>query len=174
MQPITFFIGYPNSGKTLKTFIFVSLIIIVSFLPSCVKNKTDVQTGQDNIQDTLEISGKTVVFFSITKSEYDSIVTKAGTANEIDETLSDFSHYSGIVIDSLNKTGINSSISTAHFFKIINSDGKYSYFSRSDKEQIVGVIIFDGRKEPQYHFGVATDADYFDMIENYFYKKQVE
>ena len=77
-------------------------------------------------------------------------------------------------MDSLNKTEIECSVSSKQICKIINDKGGNTIFVRSDKEHIVGAILTDGKNNPKFYYGVATDADYFDMINNYFYKKQVK
>jgi hypothetical protein len=138
---------------------------------NCSKNKNEDNIKSAKGQDTLEISGNSVVFFSITNMEYDILLRNGEKANEIDEVLSDFSHYSQIVSDSLNKTGIKCSLSRANVFKMKSNEDKCTYFTRAGKENIVGAILFNGIKKPQYYFGVLTDSDYFKLIDEYFSRK---
>jgi len=128
-------------------------------------------TEENGDNDTLVVKGKSVVFFSITNLEYDSLLKNDAKANEMDEVLSDFYHYSNILVDTLNKTGIKCSISSKPIYKIVNDNGGVTIFSKTGKEQIVGAIMTDGKQNPKYHFGVATDVDYFSIISDYFNKK---
>ncbi|HAD81391.1 MAG: hypothetical protein A2509_05770 [Candidatus Edwardsbacteria bacterium RIFOXYD12_FULL_50_11] len=174
MQTIISSIRYFNSGYNQRLVFLFILSCIFSLLFGCTKKEANVQNTKVIVNDTLYVKGKSVIFFSLTNTEYDSIVKNGGKTNEIDEVLSDFQHYTNIVIDSLNKTGVKCSISSKPIYKIVKDNGEVTMFSKTGKEHIVGAILTDGKKNPKFYFGVATDADYFDMIANYFYKKQVK
>ncbi len=171
MQPIISFVGHSNSGTNQKLVFLFILSWMFSLLCGCAKKEANVQNTIGIVNDTLYVKGKRVIFFSITNAEYDSIVKNGGKTNEIDEVLSDFQHYTNIVIDSLNKTGIKCSISSKPIYKIVNENDEITVFSKTDKEQIVGAIMTDGKQKPKYHYGVATDVDYFNIISDYFNKK---
>jgi|GEM_PF-790081 len=150
----------------------IAILILVgctSQAPKTQSNSEVTKTEADN--DTFVVDGKSVVFFSITNMEYDSLLKIGDKADEIVEVLSDFYHYSENVIDSLNKTGINCSISAKPIYKIVKDNGEVIIFSKAGKEHIVGAIMTDGKQKPKYYYGVATDVDYFGIINDYFNKK---
>lgn len=150
----------------------IAILILVGCTSQTPKMQSNAEaTKAEAGNDTLVVDGKSVVFFTITNMEYDSLLKSGYIANEIVEVLSDFYHYSENVIDSLNKTGVNCSISAKPIYKIVKDNGEVTIFSKTGKEHIVGAIMTDGKQNPKYHFGVTTDVDYFNIISDYFNKK---
>ncbi|QJD94778.1 hypothetical protein HH214_02245 [Mucilaginibacter robiniae] len=48
------------------------------------------------------------------------------------------------------------------------NNGKQVQFNRTKGDSIVGSVLTDGVHKPQINYGVATDIDYWEMINKYF------
>jgi hypothetical protein len=108
--------------------------------------------------DTLKVSGKAVVFFSISQEEYDSIPEDDDSG--LDEVLSDFNFYAGEVADTLRSLGFETMITGSRFIQLKLDNGESRTFDRfNNAEHIVGYIFTDGVKEPLVEYGVSTDVD---------------
>jgi hypothetical protein len=108
--------------------------------------------------DTMKVSGKAVVFFSISQQEYDSIPKDDDSG--LDEVLSDFNFYAGEVADTLRSLGFETMITGNRFVQLKLDNGESRTFDRfNNTEHIVGYILTDGVKEPLVEYGVSTDLD---------------
>jgi hypothetical protein len=67
------------------------------------QNRESQTTYSNN--DTLKAEGKTVIVFTISEMEYDTL--SRGPDSGIDETLDDFNYYAAIFADTLKKLDIN-------------------------------------------------------------------
>jgi hypothetical protein len=106
----------------------------------------------------LKVSGKAVVFFSISQQEYDSIPKDDDSG--LDEVLSDFNFYAGEVADTLRSLGFETMITGNRFVQLKLDNGESRTFDRfNNTEHIVGYILTDGVKEPLVEYGVSTDLD---------------
>ncbi|AMM52610.1 hypothetical protein TH61_17445 [Rufibacter sp. DG15C] len=123
------------------------------------------------ISDTLVIKGKSVVFFTLSQTEYDKIVKEKGEDSGINEVISDFEYYAYEIKDTLEKAGFNTVITTSQTFAVINSNGEKKFINRDLKEGKVGILLFDGIKEPTLDYGLRTDIDYLSVVREYFKKK---
>jgi hypothetical protein len=116
--------------------------------------------------DTVTVSENSVVFLSINEEEYSRIAQEEDSG--IDEVLGDFNYYSSEVIDSLNKAGFKTILTTSKTFAFENRKGQRSYITRDTQKGKVGILLFDGKKEPKLSYGVLTDIDYLSIVEEYF------
>ncbi|QHL87772.1 hypothetical protein GU926_10165 [Nibribacter ruber] len=129
------------------------------------------KADSEKTSDTLTIDGKSVVFFSISQTEYDKIIQEEGEDSGINEIISDFEYYSSEVTDTLNKAGFKTILTTSKTFAIVNKQGDKRFINRDIKEGKVGILLFDGTKEPLLDYGVGTDIDYLSIVDEYFKKK---
>ncbi|MBX2978358.1 MAG: hypothetical protein KF905_03610 [Flavobacteriales bacterium] len=124
--------------------------------------------GIDNpqiLQDTFVIDQTSVVFFILTQVEYDTLMHKSGKdAPDVNESLADFSYYADKTCKNLNKRGMRSDFVAYQQFIIMTKKGP-QYFNRKNQNMDMGVIIFNGTKNPVIESGVFTDTDYQKMID---------
>jgi len=153
----------------------IIFFIFLPFLISCSPHKPDHMNDSSTLKemvksnsDTLYVTGKGVTFFTITNAEYDSLAKSAKDSSEINEVLSDFNYYSGIVIESLTKQGIKCTLTSKPIIKIIDNSGNSTIYNRSSKKHMVGLILTNGKSEPTYYYGVTTDVDMFGLVDKYF------
>jgi len=119
-----------------------------------------------NGEDTLYASGKAVIFFGPSPSEYLAMTHEQKDA--IDEELYDFYHNRGEVRSFLASNTIQE-LSTVRLKIQIQLDGNRSitYF-REDFDRAVGLILTDGRQEPTILLGAAAVSDLIAQFEEYF------
>jgi hypothetical protein len=142
-----------------KIKLFSAMILLVVAIP--------VGWGQSTaVEDTLYVSGKAVVFFGLSQSEYLAMTHEQKDA--IDEELYDFYHNRGEVSPFLASNAIQE-ISTARLKIQIQLDGDQSFtFFRKDFDSVVGLILTDGRQEPLVLLGPAAVSDLIAQFEEYF------
>jgi hypothetical protein len=120
------------------------------------QNRESQTTYSNN--DTLKAEGKTVIFFTISEMEYNTL--SRGPDSGIDETLDDFNYYAAIFADTLKKVGYKPIITGSRYIQIKLGNGIYKTYDRlAEKESVVGYIMSDGIKEPKVEYGVVTDID---------------
>lgn len=116
--------------------------------------------------DTVHVSGKAVVFFGPSQSEYLSMSDQE--KKEIDQLLYDFYHHREKVRAFLELNEINE-INTARSKISIELDSKKKIiYERKDFSQVVGLIMTDGYHKPKIFLGAATDSQIIDMCYEYF------
>ena len=117
-------------------------------------------------KETLFVSGKAVVFFGPSQSEYLSMTHQEKDA--IDEGLYDFYHYRGKVLTFLKLNNIQE-FSTAKLKIQVQLNGTANtIYYREAFDHFVGLIMTDGVQKPKVFLGPATDADLIMMFEDYF------
>ena len=126
-----------------------------------------VFAGQTGVpEDTLNVSGKAIVFFVPAWAEYVSMSDKE--KDKIDQMLYDFYHYRGKVLPFLELHNIQE-FSTAHpKIQIQFDDNRRITYFRSGFDRVVGLIMTDGQHEPKIFLGAATDSNIIDMCYEYF------
>jgi hypothetical protein len=142
-----------------KIKLFSAMILLVVAIP--------VGWGQSTaVEDTLYVSGKAVVFFGLSQSEYLAMTHEQKDA--IDEELYDFYHNRGEVSPFLASNAIEA-ISTARLNIQVQLEGNQSitYFRR-DFDRVLGLILTDGRQEPLVLLGPAAVSDLIAQFEEYF------
>lgn len=125
-----------------------------------------LSTPGANAEDTVHVSGKAVVFFGPSQSEYLAMTHEQKDA--IDEELYDFYHNMGQVKPFLASNRIQD-ISTARLKIQVQLEGNQSitYF-RKDFDRVVGLILTDGRQEPVILLGATAVSDLLAEFEEYF------
>ena len=117
-------------------------------------------------KETLFVSGKAVVFFGPSQSEYLSMTHQEKDA--IDEGLYDFYHYRGKVLTFLKLNNIQE-FSTAKLKIQVQLNGTANtIYYREAFDHFVGLIMTDGVQKPKVFLGPATDAGLIRMFEDYF------
>jgi hypothetical protein len=113
--------------------------------------------------DTLSVSSPAIVFYVPTENE---IVDD--DESEIAEVLSDFYHYSHIIIE-LNKYSekIDTLIVTAEKFIKIRQENKITHLDKSNFGHIVGMILIRNDKI-EICEGVRTDVGMRQLINDFF------
>ena len=119
-----------------------------------------------SVDDTLQVSGKAVVFYAPSQKEYDSLSDDAKT--EIDEVLSDFYYHRENVVSYLKSNMIQDFLTDSVKIVLKLSGNKSRIFMKKDFDQEIGVIMTDGKKEPKIYPGVATNIELIDMFKEYF------
>jgi len=122
-----------------------------------------------------QVSGKFVVFFMIPAKEIDILKMQSGTNTswEYDAIFNNFKLIAAAIKPTLLKKGINSDITTIQKIEIKLDNGKKVLFDRSAADQIVGVILTDGKSTPRIEFGVFKAKDLSDAIMDFFKEKEV-
>ena len=123
------------------------------------------QTG-DADKDTLFVSGRAVVFFGPSQSEYLSMTDRE--KDGIDERLYDFYHYRGKVLDFLKLNDIQEFSTAKLKIQVLLKGTANRIYYRRSLDHFVGLIMTDGVREPRVFLGPATDADLIWMFEDFF------
>jgi hypothetical protein len=147
----------------MKKIFLIGFLIVFFFSCNKTERKNDSisasKSERKNDSDTVYVSGKSIVFFTISQPEYDSL--SKHSASEIDEALSDFNHYAQSISDTIKKSGYKSTMTASRYIQVKLNNGTRKTFDRhKDKENITGYILSDGRKEPRIEYGVETDMDF--------------
>jgi hypothetical protein len=142
-----------------KIKLFSAMILLIVAIPVC--------WGQSAVvEDTLSVSGKAVVFFGPSQSEYLAMTHEQKDA--VDEELYDFYHNRGEVRPFLASNAIQE-FSTGQMKIQILLDGNQSItYSRQDFDRVVGLILTNGRQEPRILLGATAVADLIAELEDYF------
>ena len=132
------------------------ILIMFSFMPQ-------VALSQHSIYDTMKVNPNSIIFYSITQAEYDSIKMEG-----IDEVLSDFYWYSGKIIKKYEEDERFIKVMlTTHRNYLIKTNKEEINFGRLEKDHIVGLIMV---KDEGYEviIGVDTDIGFDSSIRSFF------
>lgn len=142
----------------------IFIIPIVAFAFSCKtsNNEQQLNFAKSNL-DTLFVSGKNVVFLTITTNEFDALPKYVHTS--VSYHIGYFSDMIDRVDDTLESSGFKLHFAANRFIKIKLNDGTTKIFDRlSDNTDVIGVIITDGIHQPQIKFGIMQDSDLFAFL----------
>lgn len=117
-------------------------------------------------EDTLYVSGKAVVFFGPSQSEYLSMTDEEKDA--IDEELYDFYHYRGKVLPFLTDHDIQEFSTARRKIQIQFDDNESISYFRKDFGSVIGTILSDGRQAPKILTGAATKAELLSLFQAFF------
>ncbi|MFA5028872.1 MAG: hypothetical protein WC713_13455 [Candidatus Methylomirabilota bacterium] len=112
------------------------------------------------------VSGRIVVFFAPSQTEYDRLIGDARDAAT--EALSDFLVYSQRLGEYLNGRGISHFMTSAERVEVRRAGQEPVCFVRSHTGDQFGAILSDGQSVPQVILGVITDEDAIPVVERYF------
>ncbi len=132
------------------------ILIMFSFIPQ-------VALSQHSIYDTLKVNPNSIVFYSITQAESDTM-----TFEEKDEILDDFYYHSGNIIRKYkDDRRFTTVMLTAHRHYLLNTNGKDIYINRLEMNHIVGMIMV---RDDVYEIftGVDTDVGFDSTIHDFF------
>lgn len=114
--------------------------------------------------DTLNISGKLVVFFGPVEKNID--------IQQPDKTLQQFKATSAALIDSLSQQQeIRGLYSTAGYFRIFTTNGGMMVISKSALNTEGGMLMSDGNQPPTIKKGFHSTEVLYDQIKTYFFLK---
>ncbi len=139
--------------------LYSAMILLVVAIPAC--------WGQSAVvEDTLYVSGKAVVFFGPSQSEYLSMTDQEKDA--IDEELYDFYHYREKVLTFLVSSAIQEFSTARRKIQIQFDDNQSISYFRRDFGRVMGVISIDGRQAPEILLGAVTKTELIFLFEKYF------
>jgi hypothetical protein len=117
-------------------------------------------------EDALSVSGKTVVFFGPSQSEYLTMTDQEKDA--IDEDLYDFYYYRGKVLPFLASRGIQEFSTARRQIEIRLDNGESIRYFRKNFGRLMGVILTDGRQAPKIVLGAVSQKELIFLLEDYF------
>lgn len=140
-------------------------IIILTFLLSI----NSISGSAQNLKDTLTVNTNSIIFFSITQSEFDEL-SAADTEGEINEVISDFDYYVSELLPILRKDSTKTVIYTSHqYYRIINKAN--IIFNRLEQPKNIVGMILNGNERHEICWGVGTDVDLMLTIQAFFKKE---
>ena len=135
------------------------MILMVVAIPVC--------WGQSAaVEDTLYVSGKAVIFFGPSQSDYLSMTDQEKDA--IDEELYDFYYYRKKVLPFLAANGIQEFSTARRQIEILLDDGQRIAYFRKDFGRQMGIILTDGRQAPKILLGAVSKTELIFLFEAYF------
>ncbi len=117
--------------------------------------------------DTLKVSGKRVVFYSVSQAEYDRL--SSSEAEEMDEVLSDYQFYVDGVAKWLRTVSIPIDVTAAPILRFEYGPNLTWYFDRSKDTTKVGMILADGISPPLLFPAVDTDSGWIAQITSFYH-----
>ena len=139
--------------------LYSTLILLVVVIPVC--------WGQSSVDEgTLYVSGKAVVFFGPSQSEYLTMTDRE--KNVIDEELYDFYYYRKKVLPYLASNTIQEFSTARRQIEIRLDDGESISYFRKDFGRLMGVILTDGRQSPKIALGALSKTELIFLFEEYF------
>jgi len=132
------------------------ILLLFSFIPQ-------VAMSQHSINDTLKVNPNSIVFYSITQAESDTMSFEGK-----DEILDDFYYHSGNIIRKYKDDKMFTIVMlTAHRHYLLNTNSEDIYINRLEMDHIVGMIMV---RDDVYEIftGVDTDVGYDSTIQNFF------
>ena len=125
-----------------------------------------VGAQQAAVEDTLVVSGRAVVFFGPSDTEYMAMTDNE--KNAIDEELYDFLHYRIKALPFLESNDLQEFLTALPKIQIQLSGAESITFVRGDFDHLFGLIMTDGMNEPEVFLGAATKSELIRMFEEYF------
>ena len=125
-----------------------------------------VGAQQAAVEDTLVVSGRAVVFFGPSDTEYMAMTDNE--KNAIDEELYDFLHYRIKALPFLESNDLQEFLTALPKIQIQLSGTESITYIRRDFDHLFGLIMTDGVNEPVVFLGAATKSELIRMFEEYF------
>ncbi|MCD4793828.1 MAG: hypothetical protein K8R54_11370 [Bacteroidales bacterium] len=116
------------------------------------------------------IKGKSVVFFSLNKKEYNIFINRMGkhTKWEFDIIYNNFKRTAGNAAEPLKNINIRSTYTTEKILTFITADKDTLYFNRDNEDYFVGQIFFDGKDSLYIVEGLFKANNLEEMIIDFF------
>ncbi len=171
---------------------YLFLFFLVFLLSSCANNNNDNSNVEEKIiespddeqvnqtvepdlpedqkSEIFKVEKKSVIFFIISKKEAQNIAKEVGEGYqwETDALFTSFINQSKTFIDILKKHNINSALCNNKQFEIKLKNGKVFNFDRIKEDQILGEILTNGEKQPLISYGMYTNTELAELIQNFF------
>ena len=111
------------------------------------KDSAGNSTGNDTNNEFNFIRGKSVMFFSMDKEEYNSFIARMGKESkwEFDVIYNNFKRTAKNAAEPLKNINIRSSYTTEKILTFITAGNDTLYFNRADNDYFVGQIFFNGK-----------------------------
>lgn len=113
--------------------------------------------------DTLNISGKLVVFFGP--------VEKPAEKSQTDNGLAGFKESAAALIDSISSHNILGIYSSVGYFRVYTQTGGTMIISKSALNTEAGLLMSDGNQPPTIKKGILPAKVMHDQIKSYFFLK---
>jgi len=161
-----------------------SLIIIAAigslFLTACNHTDKKQSATADTIvvnkatasTDTLTVQGKWIIFFQPSQTDYANM-QREGLDSNFFTIASQFDTYRNAMVDSLKKTDWADKIQVTErrYLVIKMNNGKQVVFDRTKANDMVGMILTDGKQSPDIESGVSNNRVWWAAIKWFFEKK---
>jgi hypothetical protein len=118
------------------------------------------------VANTVNVSGRAVVFFGPTWEEY--VARSEKDKDAINAELYDFAHNRLEVLSYLDANGIREINTAGQNIQIQIAPNEVINYFPSDFDRAFGLIITDGQNEPKVFLGAATVSELISMFEEYF------
>jgi len=119
--------------------------------------------------DTLLVDPNSIIFFTITQVEFDSL-NASDPKGGLNEVISDFDFYASRLVDLLSKDTTRSVLYTDHRFYQLTINRTNFIFDRLERDANVGMIL-NGTDRHKISWGVGTDVDMMQTIDEFFKKE---
>ncbi len=146
---------------------FVSSVALLGLCMTVSTRLTHAQGKPGEPGDTLKVSGKRVVFYSISQAEYDGL--SGSESEQMDEVLSDFQFYVAGVAKWLRTVKIPVDVTAAPVLRFEYDCHGIWYFDRSKDTIKVGMILADGISPPSLFRAVDTDSGWITQIKSFYH-----
>ena len=146
-----------------------SAILTVTALSGLLSISHSPAYGQETYSkrtDTLEVSGRQVVFYALSQIEVDTL--KGIQAEAMNEAVADFQLYFPRVTRWLKTVELPCSFITAAVIRFHLSGGRSWIFDRAQATASIGMILTDGMRQPALFPGVDTDSGWIEQIKTYY------
>lgn len=141
------------------------LILIVIFIFASPLNALSGESQKENNIESVTFE-KGVIFFTLSNHEYAK--TNGKEREDLDEVLGDFYHYQKSVSPFLKENELKQIITAKKQIVIRHKDKEKTIYNKSDFKHVVGLIMFQNKKDPKVFLGVETDIDLIEMFKDYF------
>ena len=125
---------------------------------------------QDSEVEVYEIKDKSVTFFMPNYKEKKEIVKHYGIHTQYDfqHLYDNFTHLSDYSNRNLKKYNINTTTSTAYEFHIHKNNDSIIVFNKIIEDEIIGMILYDGKNKHYITYGLYSNRDFNKLIETFF------
>jgi hypothetical protein len=125
-----------------------------------------VWAQQGAAEDTLVVGGRAVIFFGPSNTEYLAMTHEEKDA--IDEELYDFMHYRTKALPYLKSNEIQEFLTARPKIEIQLAGAHSIIFTRRDFDHLFGLIMTDGKNQPEVFLGAANRSELIQMFKAYF------
>ncbi len=145
----------------------------ISKVDTLMKNTADIKSSAiDSVSDSIyNVYSRSVVFFTINQAEFDTLIEQSKDGVAFNESLANFDSYSSRFKSRLSPYNIFTETVTKKYFHIKYDSGDVM-FNRKECGELVGAILFDGKKKPKIKLGqIDSQSEYISRDD---YEKEIE